>query len=43
MGTGLGEDAIEDIREEAEEKQVAQKAKGNARAVGRRAKKLRED
>lgn len=43
MGTGLGEDVIEDIRDEAENKQVAQKVKGRVRAVGRRTKKSRED
>lgn len=43
MGTGLGEDVIEDIRDEAENKQVAQKVKGRARAAGRRTKKSRED
>ena len=42
-GTGLGEDVIEDIQEQAEDKRVAQKAKGKTRAVGRRAKKSRED
>lgn len=43
VGTGLREDVIEDIREEAEDKQVAQKAKGRVRAVGRRTRKSRED
>lgn len=43
MGTGLGEDVLEDIRDAAGDKQVAQKVKGKTRAVGRRAKKSRED
>lgn len=39
LGTSLGDDVLDDIREETEQKDLTERVKGRVRASGRRAKK----
>ena len=42
-GTSLGDDVVDDISQEAERKQVGERAKGKARSVGRKTRNKARD
>ena len=43
MGTSLGADVIDDLKDEAEKKEVGKKTRGKAKSAGRKARRQTDD